>query len=743
MSALVVEVCCVDAVDPHPTKERLDIITIKGWSCLVGKGQFAVGSSIVFIPPDSVCPPALIEKYNLTYLKNGGRVGVIKIGKVVSQGLVLPAPQSARIGQDLAQEWGITKYEPPEPPAQLQARFVGPKYIWGMYRRGEWSKNRAWHELTRWGIRVLTRRKGKHPDFDEYTDISNIKHYPNVFQVGDDVIVSEKLHGCLEYKTRITLADGTHRKIGEIVNNKLDVEVLGRNDAGELVPTKVLNWYNNGPTDKWVEIKFKRRACGNQGNSFGVLRCTPNHKIWSNGAWQSAAELKSGDIVYQIMSIQDLTFQQESVLIGKMLGDGSCDKQNSTSSSVHFSHVKSKVDYLNYTLQCLGSIASPTTRNLLSGYGSDIVAARTIRLPAIQKLFNSWYMDKKKIVPANILLNPISLAFWYMDDGSLAHDENQDDRASFAVCGFDLISVERLAQALKQSFGIDAQIYTSHNIGNPNGHNRIRLNAQDAEKLFLIIAPYVCPCMQYKLPERFQNRFISISDKSITNWRKLFVEQQIIEIKQVQPARNNITRYDLETDTHNFFANEILVHNSNARYANLKSYKKFWKPEYIFVYGSHHCQIGAAKAWKGFYSEDVYGKIAEKYDLANKIESGFLVYGEVYGPGVQDLTYNEAGLGFRVFDIKHDGKYVDWNVVEYLCQKWGLETVPVLYKGILKDTNQIGLYTSGPSVLYPKQIREGCVVKMAQETNHPRIGRKILKSISVEYLTRPNGTEWK
>ncbi|EUA34441.1 intein N-terminal splicing region domain protein [Mycobacterium xenopi 3993] len=34
------------------------------------------------------------------------------------------------------------------------------------------------------------------------------------------------MFGCMNYSTRVTLADGTTEKIGKIVNNKMDVEVL-------------------------------------------------------------------------------------------------------------------------------------------------------------------------------------------------------------------------------------------------------------------------------------------------------------------------------------------------------------------------------------------------------------------------------------------------------------------------------------------------------------------------------------
>jgi hypothetical protein len=68
--------------------------------------------------------------------------------------------------------------------------------------------------------------------------------------------------------------------------------------------------------------------------------------------------------------------------------------------------------------------------------------------------------------------------------------------------------------------------------------------------------------------------------------------------------------------------------------------------------------------------------------------------------------------------------------------------VPFLYSGEYCDW-VLDEYTSGHSELCYSQIREGCVVKMAHEENHPRIGRKILKSVNKDYLIRKNGTEYK
>jgi RNA ligase (TIGR02306 family) len=199
------------------------------------------------------------------------------------------------------------------------------------------------------------------------------------------------------------------------------------------------------------------------------------------------------------------------------------------------------------------------------------------------------------------------------------------------------------------------------------------------------------------------------------------------------------------------------IHGSNARYSNLEIvidksqpflYKaKNWFAKTIlghthqFVYGSHNVQITGNSERKSFYGDDIWGKIAEKYDLVNKIPKDYIVYGEIYGKGIQDLTYGLNDVDLVIFDIKVKDKYLNWDAVVDFCQENDLKHVPVLYIGGY-FADMLRNCTNGPSLLCPKQMREGCVVKMFEDCNHLKIGRKILKSVSSEYLTRKNATEY-
>ena len=92
--------------------------------------------------------------------------------------------------------------------------------------------------------------------------------------------------------------------------------------------------------------------------------------------------------------------------------------------------------------------------------------------------------------------------------------------------------------------------------------------------------------------------------------------------------------------------------------------------------------------------------------------------------------------------VMNEQLYFPLNSVKALCAKWGLPTVPEIYVGpYLPGIVQAD--TSGKSLLCPTQMREGIVIKLLHEGNSPQIGRKILKSVSEDYLLRKNGTEFK
>ncbi len=131
--------------------------------------------------------------------------------------------------------------------------------------------------------------------------------------------------------------------------------------------------------------------------------------------------------------------------------------------------------------------------------------------------------------------------------------------------------------------------------------------------------------------------------------------------------------------------------------------------------------------------------------------AGVVLFGELYG--TQDMKYGLRNRrGFRAFDLAVDGRYVDFDRVVSLCDRFGVETVPVLYRGPFSGS-EAERQTDGPTTMCgPGEAgafggREGIVVKPAAERFDDRLvptgtrGRVGFKSVSVDYLARKGGTD--
>jgi RNA ligase (TIGR02306 family) len=110
-----------------------------------------------------------------------------------------------------------------------------------------------------------------------------------------------------------------------------------------------------------------------------------------------------------------------------------------------------------------------------------------------------------------------------------------------------------------------------------------------------------------------------------------------------------------------------------------------------------------------------------------------VLYGEVFGSGIQSYTYGQKTLAFRAFDLLIDGKFLDYDDFVARCTHYGIETVPLVYRGGFALAT-IKALSDGDSLIGGKHGREGVVVKPVRERQDVKIGRVILKYIGDGYL---------
>jgi len=223
------------------------------------------------------------------------------------------------------------------------------------------------------------------------------------------------MFGCLSYGTRVTLADGTQEKIGKIVNQKLPVEVLSYDpELGEIVPKKVVNWFDNGPTEQFLQITVARPG----GNGRAQMGLTANHLVRTPGGWREAGELIAGDrvLLSQPYRLGPLQWQ---VVLGGLMGDGNLSPSRipgSLGTRFRMGHGARQLDYLDWKASLFGNIGQSRRVNAKGAGFVDLTP-----LPELAELREAVYLgDGRKHLSWEYLkaLTPLALAVWYCDDGS-------------------------------------------------------------------------------------------------------------------------------------------------------------------------------------------------------------------------------------------------------------------------------------------------------------------------------------
>ncbi len=110
-----------------------------------------------------------------------------------------------------------------------------------------------------------------------------------------------------------------------------------------------------------------------------------------------------------------------------------------------------------------------------------------------------------------------------------------------------------------------------------------------------------------------------------------------------------------------------------------------------------------------------------------------ILYGEIFGAGIQSYNYSQPSIAFRAFDLMIDGNFVDYDEFTAKCEAHGIETVPLLYRGPFSFA-KVKELSDGASLVGGKHGREGVVVKVIHERTDVKIGRMILKYVGDVYL---------
>lgn len=156
MSEWKVQVVKVGALSKHPNADRLMLTKVFDYPVITGVGEFQEGDLAVYVPVESVVPA---DDPRWTFLQGHLRIKAKRLRGIFSMGLLAKAVDGMKEGEIVAEQLRITKYEPPI----------------GAVTGGEAEKCPF--------------------EWPKYTDIESIRRWPDVLKEGEEVVLTEKIHG--------------------------------------------------------------------------------------------------------------------------------------------------------------------------------------------------------------------------------------------------------------------------------------------------------------------------------------------------------------------------------------------------------------------------------------------------------------------------------------------------------------------------------------------------------------------
>ena len=171
MSTHAVNIVEIDNISKHANADRLAVVNVGGWQCVVGADQFKIGDKAVYIEPDYVVDTSWPE---FAFLDKKGekaphRLKAVKLRGALSYGLLIPCPPSLAtlpVGTNVMTDLGITRYVPPVRPGNVSF--------------GDTQE-----------LGASDRPKVQTPKFD----LENLQRYPDIIQPGELVYITEKIDG--------------------------------------------------------------------------------------------------------------------------------------------------------------------------------------------------------------------------------------------------------------------------------------------------------------------------------------------------------------------------------------------------------------------------------------------------------------------------------------------------------------------------------------------------------------------
>lgn len=202
-------------------------------------------------------------------------------------------------------------------------------------------------------------------------------------------------------------------------------------------------------------------------------------------------------IIRELKKNLTLTKYQREIITGTLLGDGHLETQDKGKTyRLKIEHCDAQKEYLNWFYQELKSWI-PSEPYTKVKNGRVYIGVRTYSHKSLREFGRLFYKQGKKVMPKVIekLLTSLSLAIWFMDDGSLKSTKHRT--YVIHTLGYEKGELEDVQKILLKKFDLHTSLHSQK-----GKYWRLYIQSQSADKFKKLIEPYILPSMRYKLGNR-------------------------------------------------------------------------------------------------------------------------------------------------------------------------------------------------------------------------------------------------
>jgi hypothetical protein len=213
-----------------------------------------------------------------------------------------------------------------------------------------------------------------------------------------------------------------------------------------------------------------------------------------------------------VPSLPDITDRQMEIIVGSLLGDAHLDRPKKETHNSRFQKGQ-KVAMQEYQQNLYDELQPYSNslkiyeknRNLKEKiYIEQTILYHTCCHPIFSKLRTDWYTEERKILPISLQITPLTLAYWFCDDGYIGKNNNN---AFICTHNFSKNEVERLTDLMKKNLKLEARAVKSKIAKNKTIQYMIYIGSKEYDYFLDIIRPHIpWACLQYKML-KFEKKF--------------------------------------------------------------------------------------------------------------------------------------------------------------------------------------------------------------------------------------------